>query len=120
MSTLSAEQMLQAAVELELAPGPELQEAFREAGGHNADAASLGRVLVRRELLTGYQVEKLLAGSRTGLYYGPAHPLPGRGGILRPGLPGDSPGHRRRPRRQGAAETTQRQPREAGRVSARG
>ena len=75
MSILTAEQLLHAAVELELAPGPDLQEAFREAGGHNADAASLGRVLVRRELLTGYQIEKLLAGSRSGLYFGPARIL---------------------------------------------
>ena len=72
MSILTAEQLLHAVVELELAPGPDLQAAFREAGGHNADAASLGRVLVRRELLTGYQIEKLLAGSRSGLYFGPA------------------------------------------------
>lgn len=75
MSVPTAEQLLHAAIDLELAAGPDLQEAFREAGGHGADAAGFGRVLVRRELLTGYQVERLLAGSRSGLHYGPARIL---------------------------------------------
>ncbi len=72
MSALDADQLLYVATELELAPAADLQAAFREAGGHVAEVQAFGQALVRHELLTSYQLERLLAGNRSGFYYGPA------------------------------------------------
>lgn len=72
MSDLTTDQLLHVATELELAPAADLQDAYREAGGHVAQVRSFAQTLVRHELLTSYQLERLLAGNRTGFYYGPA------------------------------------------------
>lgn len=60
------------AAELEIAPLEALLECFRDAGGHDVDAAAFGQVLVRHELLTGFQVERLLRGEPRGYFYGRA------------------------------------------------
>ncbi len=60
--------------ELELASPAELQEALHDAG-HATDAAAFGQALVRRELVTGFQLERLLKGERRGYYYGRAQIL---------------------------------------------
>jgi len=57
--------------ELDLAPAAQVHDALREVGG-GADAESLGQALVRRELLTGFQLERLLKGERRGYLYGRA------------------------------------------------
>jgi len=60
--------------DLELAPPAELQESLHESG-HAADAASFGQALVRREMVTGFQLERLLKGERRGYFYGRAKVL---------------------------------------------
>lgn len=60
--------------ELELAPAAEIQEVLRESG-HAADAAAFGQALVRREMVTGFQLERLLKGERRGYFYGHAKVL---------------------------------------------
>jgi CheY-like chemotaxis protein/predicted Ser/Thr protein kinase len=72
VSDLNADQLLHVATELELAPAADLQAAYREAGGHVAEVQAFGQALVRHELLTSFQLERLLAGNRSGFYYGPA------------------------------------------------
>lgn len=72
MTLATAEQLLHAATDLELAPAGPLHDAFREAGGHDAPAAAFGQALVRHELLTSFQLDRLIAGNRTGFFYGPA------------------------------------------------
>jgi len=75
VSTLSAETLLAIAIELELAPQASLGEVFERSGGSGASVAEFGQQLVRQELLTSFQLERLLAGNRTGFYYGPARLL---------------------------------------------
>lgn len=70
MKPTTADHVLQMATELELAPALALQQALRESGGDSAEA--FGAALVRRELLTGYQLDRLLRGERTGYFYGRA------------------------------------------------
>jgi len=60
--------------ELELAAPAAVQEAIRESGPA-ADAAAFGQALVRREMITGFQLERLLKGERRGYFYGRAKVL---------------------------------------------
>jgi eukaryotic-like serine/threonine-protein kinase len=68
----TADDLLQLAVELDLVAETAAEEALREAGGGSADTAAFGQALVRRELLTGYQLERLLRGETTGYFFGRA------------------------------------------------
>ncbi|MFM7205665.1 MAG: protein kinase domain-containing protein [Planctomycetaceae bacterium] len=72
MKPSTADNLLHLAGELELVPAGALHEAFAEAGGHALDAAAFGQTLVRRELLTGFQLERLLRGERGGYSFGRA------------------------------------------------
>ena len=60
--------------ELELAAPAAVQEVIRESGPA-ADAAAFGQALVRREMITGFQLERLLKGERRGYFYGRAKVL---------------------------------------------
>jgi eukaryotic-like serine/threonine-protein kinase len=73
MKPASADDLALLVGELELVPAAHMQEALREGAGGSAEA--LGQVLVRRELLTGYQLERLLKGERRGYFYGHAKVL---------------------------------------------
>jgi serine/threonine-protein kinase len=75
MKPSTADNLLHLAGDLDLVPAAALGEAFAEAGGHNLDAAAFGQALVRRELVTGFQLERLLRGERGGYYYGRAKVL---------------------------------------------
>jgi len=70
MHSLTSEQLAQAILDLELVAPLELETGFREAGGRGTSAEALGAALVRRELLTGYQIERLMRGDRRGFFYG--------------------------------------------------
>lgn len=72
MKPQSAEHLLRLVDELELVPAGDLDDAFREAGGHGLSAEEFGQGLVRRELLTGFQLERLLKGERSGYCFGRA------------------------------------------------
>jgi len=81
----TAENLLRMIAELKLVPSAVAEQAFREAVGGSSDAATLGQAFVRRELLTGYQVDRLLRGDTTGYFFGPAKILYqiGSGGFAR-------------------------------------
>lgn len=68
MAELSAEQIAQRAFDLDLLD----HRAFQSISGdaQHLDAASFQQVLLRRELVTAYQMERLLRGDRAGFFYG--------------------------------------------------
>jgi CheY-like chemotaxis protein len=72
MKLNSAEELAQRALELELVSAADLQEAWAELGGHHVPVEQLGLALVRRELLTGFQLDRLQRGEQTGFFYGRA------------------------------------------------
>jgi serine/threonine-protein kinase len=72
MKPSTAENLLQLAADLDLVPMADLHSAFREAGGHQLSADEFGQALVRRELVTGFQLERLLRGERKGYFFGRA------------------------------------------------
>jgi serine/threonine-protein kinase len=75
MTPVTAEQLAQLVGELELVDPPRIDDALREFGGHDQPAYDFGAALVRRELLTGYQLERLVRGDRAGFFYGRAKVL---------------------------------------------
>ncbi|MFM8290933.1 MAG: serine/threonine protein kinase, partial [Planctomycetia bacterium] len=75
MIPVTAEQLAHLVGELELVGPSPLGDVVREFGRHDAPAEEFGTVLVRREFITGYQLERLLRGERAGYFYGRAQVL---------------------------------------------
>ena len=75
MKPNTAEELAHLAQELDLVPAAAFHDVWSELGGHNVSPEQVGNVLVRRELLTGYQLERLLKGDRAGYFYGRAKVL---------------------------------------------
>jgi serine/threonine-protein kinase len=75
MTPVTAEHLAHLVGELDLVSHSQLDDALREFGGHAQPAYDFGTTLVRRELLTGYQLERLLRGERAGFFYGRAKVL---------------------------------------------
>ena len=72
MKPNTAAELAHCTEELQLVSAAQLGEVWSELGGHNVPVEQLGAVLVRRELLTGYQLERLLRGEKTGFFFGKA------------------------------------------------
>lgn len=70
MSRPSAEQVAQRAFDFGLVDERQLREIWGELGSHNVDIDDLLQLLVRREILTNYQVDLLLKGERSGFFFG--------------------------------------------------
>lgn len=75
MPTLSVEEAAAAAIELGLVESGDMAAVWRELGSHDVPLEKLGAALVRRELLTGFQWERLQKGYRGGFFYGQAKVL---------------------------------------------
>ncbi|MFM8985797.1 MAG: protein kinase domain-containing protein [Planctomycetia bacterium] len=75
MSPVTAEQLAHLVGDLDLVAHAPLGDAVREFGRPDAPAEEFGAALVRREFITGYQLERLLRGERTGYFYGRAKVL---------------------------------------------
>jgi CheY-like chemotaxis protein len=58
--------------QLELATEAQLDGVWKELGGRNVPVAEFGAALVRRELLTSYQLDRLMRGETGGFFYGQA------------------------------------------------
>ena len=71
MGHLSAEQIAQRAFDLGLLDERQLQEIWAGIGSRNVALNDFLQILVRREFLTNYQVERLVKGDRGGFFYGP-------------------------------------------------
>src|SRR5580704_13589722 len=68
MAELSAEEIAHRALELDLFDQRAMQSVLGDS--RNMDTAQFQQLLLRRELLTAYQLEHLLRGDRSGFFYG--------------------------------------------------
>ena len=71
MSELTAEQIAQIALDRDLLDERDLRDVWNELGGQEADPLQFQQSLLRRGLLTNYQLKRLLRGERHGYFYGP-------------------------------------------------
>ncbi|MBX9791108.1 MAG: protein kinase [Pirellulales bacterium] len=71
MAEMTAEQIAQRIVELNLLDDRQMQSAWGEFGQATAPAGEFLQFLMRREQLTNYQVTRLQNGERAGFFYGP-------------------------------------------------
>ncbi len=67
----NAEELLQLAVDAELLNDRQFQEVWAAVGSRMAPLEEVKAHLVRGELLTNFQIERLMKGERSGYYYGP-------------------------------------------------
>ncbi|MFM9025507.1 MAG: serine/threonine-protein kinase [Planctomycetaceae bacterium] len=72
MKPTTADNLAHLVTELDLAPQAAVHQAFCESGGDALDVDAFGQGLVRRELLTSFQLERLLRGDRQGYFFGRA------------------------------------------------
>ncbi|MGY8767193.1 MAG: protein kinase domain-containing protein [Pirellulales bacterium] len=70
MAELSAEEFAQRAIDYDLIDAQKMDQVWSEVGSREIALGEFQNALLRRELLTNYQVERLLKGLRTGYYYG--------------------------------------------------
>jgi len=75
MKPTTADELAHTVTELDLVSSESLQEIWSEVGGHHVALEQCAQALVRRELLTAYQLDRLLRGERTGFFYGRAKVL---------------------------------------------
>lgn len=75
MSEVSAEQFAQRAYEVGLLDNHQLDGVWGELGSREVSLEQLTSVLVRRELLTNFQAERIIKGDRVGYFYGKYKPL---------------------------------------------
>lgn len=70
MVELSAEQIAQRALDLNLISERQLQDVWRHTPSRDLSGEEFQQLLLRRELLTNFQADKLLQGDRNGFFYG--------------------------------------------------
>ena len=70
MVEISAEQFVQRAFELNLLDQRQLNSVWSELRSRNASIGDVRTVMMRRDILTNYQVERLSRGERGGFFYG--------------------------------------------------
>jgi len=70
MAQPSAEQLAQKTLDLGLLDDWQLRDVWATLGSRNVSPDDLLQLLLRREILTNYQVERLLKGGNTGFFFG--------------------------------------------------
>ncbi|MGC4003896.1 MAG: protein kinase [Pirellulales bacterium] len=70
MSGLTAEQLVQRAMDYDLLDDRGLRVIWSDVGGRDVDLDEMKSILLRRDLLTPYQLDHLVKGDRHGYYYG--------------------------------------------------
>lgn len=70
MVELTAEQIAQRAFDLDLLDERQLQEIWGDFGRRNVPPEEFVQFLLRRELLTNFQLDRMLKGERSGYFYG--------------------------------------------------
>ncbi len=68
--SITAEQLAQRAQDVSILDERQLQTAWSELGTRNVSLAEFQQLLVRKEFLTNYQIDRLVAGYRDGFHYG--------------------------------------------------
>ncbi len=71
MATPTTEQFAQRLFDLNLLTSTQLDAVWGEFGTREVPLESFQDLLLRRELLTNFQIERVLRGERSGYYYGP-------------------------------------------------
>lgn len=69
-TTLTAEKLAQRALDVNVLSEQDLQAVWGEFGTRNVEYEPFKQALVRRGLLTNYQIDRLVEGYRTGFFYG--------------------------------------------------
>jgi eukaryotic-like serine/threonine-protein kinase len=69
-ATLTSEQLAQRAVDVGVLTDLDLQVIWGESGTRNVEIEAFKQLLLRRGLLTNYQLDRLLENYRTGFFYG--------------------------------------------------
>ncbi|MCC6493772.1 MAG: protein kinase, partial [Pirellulales bacterium] len=69
-TTLTAEKLAQRALDVNVLSEQDLQGVWGEFGTRNVEYEPFKQALVRRGLLTNYQIDRLVEGFRTGFFYG--------------------------------------------------
>ena len=72
MQPQTAEDLADLAIDLGLVTSDQVQRAWSDAGGTSVPIEKFGATLLRRELITRYQLDRLLRGDRVGYYFGDA------------------------------------------------
>lgn len=72
MKPHTAEDLADLAMDIGLVTSEEVQRAWSDAGGTNVPIEQFGATLLRREVITRYQLDRLLRGDRAGYYFGDA------------------------------------------------
>ena len=67
---LTAEEFAQRAIDLDVVDGRDLQDVWAALGSHNVPFDRFQKQLLQRELMTNFQIEKLLRGEKRGFHYG--------------------------------------------------
>ena len=67
---LTAEEFAQRAIDLEVVDGRDLQDVWADLGSHSVPFERFQKELLRRELMTNFQIERLLRGEKRGFHYG--------------------------------------------------
>ena len=70
MASFSAEQLAQAAFDLKLIDDRQLRDVWSFLGSRNVSVEEFSEILLRRELLTGYQLNRLQRGEKKGFFFG--------------------------------------------------
>ncbi len=68
---ISAERLSHLLLDLELVESDDVQAVWQELGRRDVTAQDFLKAFIRRNLLTNWQVERLLRGDRRGYFYGP-------------------------------------------------
>jgi len=72
MQPTTAEDLAELAIDIGLVTSEQVQRAWSDAGGTSVPIEQFGATLLRRELITRYQLDRLLKGDRSGYYFGNA------------------------------------------------
>jgi tRNA A-37 threonylcarbamoyl transferase component Bud32/CheY-like chemotaxis protein len=70
MADYTAEQFAQKAFEYNLLDARQLEAIWGDFGTHNVSFEDFRSIVLRKELMTNYQVDRILSGERSGYYYG--------------------------------------------------
>ncbi len=70
MATMSAERIAQLSFDCGLLDAPQLEAVWGELGSRDVSAEEMVSLLLRRELLTNWQLERITTGKRDGYFYG--------------------------------------------------
>ena len=70
MAEMSAEKLAQRAFDFDLVDAHQLESVWGEIGSRDVPLDRLTGLMVRRELLTNFQVDRILSGKRDGYFYG--------------------------------------------------